>query len=361
MGYKIGLREKRKDGTRSWRVFYIDNTSQRAVKNSEYSSIGLNSTLTYDQAKAVIRRLNGDGKARRIEAARQGSQKKLDATNKAVVLYLPQAFVTEFETDVLKKDRNKTAKRYWSAAKLCISDIKKGVDKLWKDPSAVYDYCSGKKFSLSYTKKIIYVINLYGSWWGRKTDSAYYPIPTPRGNERERINDAYFDSGKQQKESEPLTPELLLSAKDKLSAEQWNWLFVSVWFGLRPGEIDNITKSGSWKIETHGSVKCLAIYQSKLTSIEKSKRWKYIPILFPEQEQALVFIKTEGLLDRPLVKTVRRHVDVAVTCYGGRKGFVELMIGKGRSFTEVQSWLGHQNIDQTWKNYKNKRKVFIEK
>ncbi len=360
MGYKIGLTAKRKNGLRSWRVFHVDKTKQRTVKTSEYSQLGLSTNLNYEQAKAVLRSLNKDSHHKRIERAKNVAQVRVQETENAVLLYLPKAFTTEFEQESFGDGENSTAARYWEASKRCIADLKMGIEVICKNPKLVYRYCQKKQYSLSYTKKIIFTLNLYGKWWSAKVDKAYLAIPSPRGVEQERISDTYLDSGKQTKESAPLTPENLTSKKNVLSAEHYNWLFISVWLGLRPHEIDELKKKQTWAMEETDGMKVLLVYQSKLSGIPRDKRWKYIPLFFKEQLKALEIINS-GEFKRPLVKTVRLHLGQGVTCYGGRKGFVDLMLKKGRKFTEVSVWLGHQTLDQTFKAYKDKKKVFIEK
>lgn len=50
------------------------------------------------------------------------------------------------------------------------------------------------------------------------------------------IADAYFESGKKSKASEPLRPQDLESTREFLKFEQYRWLYASDWLGLRIDE-----------------------------------------------------------------------------------------------------------------------------
>jgi integrase len=139
----------------------------------------------------------------------------------------------------------------------------------------------------------------------------------------------------------------------------YNWLLISIWFGLRPTEIDSLRKIASWRIEKDKDlgIDVLWIYQSKLTSIEREKRWKPLPIIFPEQKLAVEIIKS-GSFKRPLAKTLKKiFLNKRITCYAGRKGFIDLMLARNQRLEDISSWLGHQDIAITWRKYRNKKRV----
>ncbi|MBI3295429.1 MAG: site-specific integrase [Deltaproteobacteria bacterium] len=175
-----------------------------------------------------------------------------------------------------------------------------------------------------------------------------------------KIEDAFFEANAKGLASEPLTVELLQGAKDELRKDHYNWLFISVWFGLRPLEIDELQDKDTWTIRKEGNIQVFTVYQSKLTSISRDKRWKLIPILFPEEEEAMRIIKS-GEFSRPLVKTLETKVGEGITCYGGRKNFTDLMLDKGYSLESISAWMGHSSIETTWQKYKNRLAVSIKK
>jgi hypothetical protein len=63
---------------------------------------------------------------------------------------------------------------------------------------------------------------------------------------------------------------------------------LTVWFGLRPKEVDSVKNHEYWKIEILPTGrKILWIYQTKVVALPPEDRWKPIPILFDEQHFAL--------------------------------------------------------------------------
>lgn len=97
----------------------------------------------------------------------------------------------------------------------------------------------------------------------------------------------------------------------------------------------------------------LWVYQTKLVSVPPRYRWKLIPVIFKEQEEAMKIVQ-EGKFERPLVKTVRRYFGAYTTLYGGRKGFTDLMLAQQQEFVHISQWMGHSSIERTWRNYKSR-------
>ncbi len=169
----------------------------------------------------------------------------------------------------------------------------------------------------------------------------------PRGYERQRLLDAHYKKNKNsRKASDPLSPEVLNQAAGKMHQANFNWLFISMWLGLRPQEIDNIHDQQLWKIETPiVGRKIFCIHQSKIIALPPEDRWKPIPILYEEQEFALRIIHS-GNFKRPLVKTMRQYFSKDIDLYGGRKGFTDLMLLKGNTIENISIWMGH-SLDRT--------------
>lgn len=363
MPYEVRRYPPRKDGSQSWHIEHVQFTqgkrTRRHVRKSEYSSVGFRDTMSYEEARSWAKSLNETSISKRREDQRQRINKRLDDETRAAVRYLPGAFWEKFERDLKSKYPTSLAP-HLPAVKRMIASIEMPAKDWCRNPKLLYNYFAEQQTSLSYAEKLLRVANMWGEFLFLETGSSYIPVKFPKGRDRERIADAYLDSGKRSKESAPITPDELRGAKGNLKPEQYKWLFVSLWFGLRPNEVDKLKNPASWRVERHGEYDVLAVYQSKLVTIAREKRWKFIPILFPEQREALAFIR-EGELQRPLVKTLRRYVNGGATTYGGRKAFQDLMMGLGRTFVECQAWLGHTSIERTWKDYRNKSKVFVEK
>jgi hypothetical protein len=224
--------------------------------------------------------------------------------------------------------------------------------------------------SLSYCRKVLAVLNKWGAFFCLKEEESGPPfqqVPFPNAYEAGILQAAFSSNGSKRKESEPLDPRRLEAVASRFAPEQYRWLHVSVWFGLRPGEVDNLGTRDSggspkfWRIETHASGReVLCVYQPKLVALEKSKRWKKIPVLYREQEVALEVIRSGQALKRPLAKTVEKHVGPGTRLYGGRKAFTDLMLDRGQHLENIFAWLGHQSIDTLWKHYRNRSWVHFD-
>src|SRR5262249_21227731 len=153
----------------------------------------------------------------------------------------------------------------------------------------------------------------------RKLGKPFMAVPKPRGLEKQRLLDAYFSKrGMVTNQSDPLRPKQLARAKSKLTKEQYNWFYLSVWLGLRPMEIDQIKDSRNVRVQQGlDGTPVVWIYQTKLTAVPPRYRWKLIPLFLKEQRAALSIIAS-GKFKRPLVKTAKRYFGPHVTLYGGR-------------------------------------------
>ena len=358
-----------------WKVQFVsykksDTTGSRAEKpkkswdipKERWRSLGFHGRLTAADARARAKQLNN----LRLLQNQEKRLRKLRLEEKAMRIryrgFLPPEFTDEFEKRFLRKrDRQTTDGRrrltrahvLWRAVQKLIVQIQIEPSEWYGEQLRIYDYLYENQLSPSYGSKIISMLNLWGAFICRKLDQPFTPICKPRGFEKQRIVDQYYGT-KETCGSRPLRPETLEAARGMISAMQFNWLFVSVWLGLRPREIDNTKQADLWRVDDHSSgQKVLWLYQTKLTTLPYVDRWKPIPIVCKEQESALDIIKSQSL-ERPILKTVRRHLGSDVSLYGGRKGFTDLMLEKGHSLESVSMWLGHSTIARTWRTYKNR-------
>lgn len=53
------------------------------------------------------------------------------------------------------------------------------------------------------------------------------------------------------------------------------------------------------------------------------------------------------------------HFCKGIDLYGGRKGFVDLMLSKGHALENISVWMRHSTLDRTWRSYKQRRKYHI--
>ena len=228
--------------------------------------------------------------------------------------FLPEIYRQQFEERYFSGTRLKRVLKnkdlsHWRAAQKIILEIQLEPSEWYDESHRFYDWFHKRKYSYSYTTKIIGILNLWGFFLSRKQGHPFFSIPKPRGVEKHRLLDAYFSKkGVPCNQSAPITPAQLESAMPLLPAEQFNWLFLSVWFGLRPAEIDRIKNPENVRImRSLGSAPVLWIYQEKLISVPPRYRWKLLPAFLPEQHQALELIES-AQFKRPLVKTIKRHL-----------------------------------------------------
>jgi hypothetical protein len=354
-GWRV-LQETWKDGKRT----------QSTVPDLVYSELGFNKSWTVDQAKNHCKELN---KRKAYERKKQYSvtaiAKRVSDIKDVESAYLPDilqdGFIEKIKDSSFGSETHvKRLLSHWKTACVLIRDLKIDVSQFRKHQDRVYKYIADKQYSPDYCGKLIRMLNMWGTFVSEHRSTGYSPIERPTGIKKSSIADAYIDSDDYVGESDPLTPELLRGV-ELPSPEQKNWLSITVWFGLRPLETDNLVKPGTWRIETLKDVQILWVYQSKLRNLSRDKRWKGIPCIFKEQIQLLEVIKS-GAIKRPILKTLTKSLGTdKITLYGGRKGFIDLMLDRGQKLEDISMWLGHQSIEITWKKYRNKKRVSYTK
>jgi hypothetical protein len=381
MGYYVRALPWKKSDPR-WKLQFVSYKSQdtkdsNAIKAKKewdvdpdrWRSLGFHKLMTLDEAKVRARQLNAqdfvkrqEERIQRIAIEENNNKKKYDSV-------LPIEFVEEFESRYLRsrdsetrKGRRKTshARSKWNAAKKMIVALKIDPSEWYYYNKEVYDYFHDQQLSISYSISILSLVNAWGYFICRKLAKPFLPVTRPRGYERQRLLDAHYQRNKNsRKASDPLPPEVLHDASGKMNQANFNWLFISVWLGLRPQEIDNLHESDLWRVETPiVGRKVFWIFQTKIIALPPEDRWKPIPILYEEQEFALRIIQS-GQFKRPLIKTMRNYFSKDIDLYGGRKGFTDLMLSKGNTIENISIWMGHSSLDRTWRSYKQKQKFHL--
>lgn len=381
MGYYVRSLPWKKSDPR-WKLQFVSYKSQdtkdsNAIKAKKewdvdpdrWRSLGFHKMMTLDEAKIRARQLNAQDFVKRQEERIQRISIEENNNKKRYDSVLPIEFVEEFEKRLLRtrdaetrKGRRKTshARSKWKAAQKMIVALKIDPSEWYYYNKEVYDYFHEQQLSISYTISILSLVNAWGYFICRKLAKPFLPVTRPRGYERQRLLDAHYQRNKNsRKASDPLPPEVLNDASGKMNQANFNWLFISVWLGLRPQEIDNLHEQQLWRIETPiVGRKIFWIYQTKIIALPPDDRWKPIPILYEEQEFALRIIQS-GNFKRPLVKTMRQYFSKDIDLYGGRKGFTDLMLSKGNTIENISIWMGHSTLDRTWRSYKQKMKFHL--
>lgn len=381
MGYSIKSLPKKKS-TPKWKVQFISFKKEDApdskakmprrawdIPKNRWQTLGFNSFMTIEEAKARSKQLNAqllikrqEERLKKIEEEQSANQLKYDSV-------LPSEFVAEFEQRFIRKRdsqvekglrKNTRAYTTWRAAQRLIVAIGSDPSDWFYETFKFYDYFYHQKMSVRYLQSVLKMANLWGFFFCKKLARPFLPVPLPRGYERMRLIEANCEKQKGvSRASHPLLPEDLLRAMSEINQRNFNWLYLSVWFGLRPQEIDNLHSEDMWRVETLPTGrKVFWVYQTKIIALPPEDRCKPIPIVFEEQELALAIVKSDKF-KRPLLKTIKKYFGKKVTLYGGRKGFVDLMFSKGQLFENISIWMGHSTLNRTWRNYKQRRRFHL--
>ncbi len=190
-------------------------------------------------------------------------------------------------------------------------------------------------------------MNLWGKFYAKNFRQYFEPIPKPSGESSVKIHEAFFTKRPQGLTSAPITWKELKRAKPHMKPMEWNWLFLTLWFGFRPTELQRL----KFKVEVFQGVEVLAVYQNKLSRLPPDQRWKFIPILFKEQKRGVKYLE-RGLFTQPSIPTIKKYVNPLATRRAGRKGFVAHMWAVGRHPKSLTyRWLGHKSVRTTDNHY----------
>jgi hypothetical protein len=354
--FKLYLRTKRltQDGTYK--------RDDKYVPPGEYKLHGFSTELSFEEAQKRASDLNAQAEVKRYAAKKADAAERVREEAKAF-----EAFVTDEEEFLKYAEANlrfasiKSNKfqSHWHRTKAMIAELKLTPPEFEDNARKIYRYFADRAHAIGYCQKLLRCLNLYGKFYAKRYKVYVAEVPYPSGYDKSDIEDAYFEANPDGGESKPLSPALLAKLKD-LPEEQYNWMHLSMWLGLRPNEVDLLKKSGQIKWETVEGVTVLWVMQDKLKKLPRPKRWKLIPFVEPEQADLKALIES-GKFERPLVKNIAARIGDGYTLYAGRKGFEDLMMTRGHAFDHVSQWLGHQSLNRTWNNYVDRTKVRFKK
>lgn len=340
------------------------------VEKTKWKNLGFHSLMNLEEARVRAKQLNAQAflkeQERRVQLRRIEDEQNIKRYDSV----LPIEFVNEFEARFVqardsetKRGIRKKSRAYslWKAAQKVIIELQIDPSDWFYSIHEIYDHFHRRRLSLRYTNAILKFVNLWGFFISKKLARPFHPIPVPRGYERQRILEAFYEKDRTSVAvpSKEISPECLDEVRGLLNQLNFNWIYLSVWFGLRPQEVDNLKDKNLWRVETLATGrKILWVFQTKIIALPPEDRWKPIPIIFEQQEFALRIIES-GNFRRPLTKTIRKYFGKGTTLYGGRKGFSDLMLSKGQAFENISIWMGHSTLDRTWKSYKRRRKFHL--
>jgi len=335
---------------------------QKAVDREAYSALGFPPGTTIITAKAqckILNRQNSIEKEKiRLTAKRYAEIRSLDTD------LFPQKYLEDFK-DLLDEENfgseahlTKLISHFSFIQKMC-TDLKISPNDYKAASKKIYKYFISKQISLSYSVRLINLLNRWGAFFNRQIDRYYEPVKQPQGQQVSKIVDEQVLATGRRRASNRLTVELLKARRSTFTPEQFNWLLISIWFGLRPSEINNLLDPDKTKIvtATKNQPAVLEIYQPKLTRLPDEQRWKYIPCFLTNQIELLDAI-ANGDLKQPTYKQMRQAFKKEkISLYGGRKGFTDLMLDLDQKPEEISAWMGHRSIETTWQHYKDRTKV----
>ncbi|CAK9252014.1 unnamed protein product [Sphagnum jensenii] len=374
-GAKLYARKQKgldKQGRQKWALLWCwyetgnHVQQQKRVPITQYDTVGVPRSLTLEEARERTESINAQVELTSRERKRLGVIARLEGETLVQSAYLSPGDVHEFEQRILlermsaEEAKGKKLLSHWRACKRVMTIVQLDISEWHEKPFKFYDHWKREKVSLSYIKKLIPLLNRWGFYQAKKYKKAFMSLPFPAGLESEKISDSYYTEYERGNESDPMTPAQLEANRNNLKPAQWNWLYLAIWFGLRPKELDSLKRQPSkttWSIgKNKHDVSLLYVYQSKLVRIPREKRTKHIPCLCPEQLECLKIIES-GNFSRPLVKTLKKFFTEYTNCYAGRKGFTNLMLSKGHQFNEVSKWLGHRSLDRSYNVYLDHQNV----
>jgi len=369
MGYQVKQRYRKKNGTIIWRILYETfpkgKKQQRHIPKQEWPAHGFQEGITFEDAKDVAKQINAHKWLKYQDERNNKIRARLRKEDKERCALLPVKYDQAFEHEVLLKrmsggrqnDRFRQELSYWRAGKRLIRSTKLHPSEWSDQPEILWHYFIKKGSSPSHVQKILRRLNLWGQFFCKRTNKPFLEVKYPRGTWGGRIWNSFYKKRPGGLKSKPLEPQHLEHAKSDLMPEHYNWLYIALWFGLRPSEVDGLKNGLKWTVTKQGGIQVLSVDQPKLIAVDPEERFKLIPLIVPQQTKALEIIQSQNF-KRPGRKVILKHLGERVTTYCGRKGFTDYMIDNAKKdVTAVASWLGHSDIKTTLKHYKNRRKV----
>lgn len=352
-----------KKNRKSWTLYeetYVMNVrSQEPVPKESYPTLGFRLDMSTDEAVARSKELNKTHTIERKSAAKAARRAKWKQVIEST--FLPEKLAIEFgeklRTDSFGSEmHNQRIQSHWVTIQELIKELELDASQLGDNSNKIFHYFVDQGWSYDYCNKLLRVMGQWGSFVCRKRGQHYEPIRKIPRNVRQKINEANRIRREDKdytgnKQSDPLTLDLLQTARQNLSVEDGNWLTISFAFGLRPLEVD--LRNFKTEVDDKGTT-IVWVYQTKLINLPEKDRWKPIPVLQPIQSEALE-LWSEGAVERPSASELQDVLGVGFTLYAGRKGFEKWLGGLGENLINISLMLGHQSVDRTLKNYADKK------
>lgn len=347
-----------------WRLIVEDYTQGKRrdiyPRREDYPHYGLDPDEPFDRAIEKLKVIRARDNKQRLLKKRARIEDRLKADDLKESAYLPYRLYQRYlewlqERRVWDAIPSKT-ESHLRAMRRLILDIDLDPSE-WPDrPEKIYRWFMTEKLSLSYIDKVLPLLNAYGYFYCRELKKPFAPVPAARGDIARRIDDANLEERDgDQAESLPMRPEDIQKL-ECLGDARHRWCRISLYFGLRPIEVDRLTQVNRGRIweakKDQNGTWVLWFYQAKLTRVARERRWKLIPCILKEQADLLQEIIHGMTMARPYAYNIEDKLGPGHFLYAGRKGFEPLMRSKGQDERNISRWLGHLDQKTTNKHYR---------
>lgn len=322
--------------------------TDRFIPSEELGQYGFSPTMSTEEALRALQLLRRDEKVKKSAEHQSTILGKLHKSE-----WLPPDWLREFEATILP-ELNVRPDR-WNKAKDVIEKLPIAPEDWHWRPSAIYAVLVSMGAGLSYTRKLLALINKWGAFYCRKRRTAFLPIERPRQETKSRLLAASYRLHGD-RSTRPLLPEHLMELRLHLPEAQWRGLYIMFWAALRPEEAR--TPKFKLQLDDPRGFPVLHALQPKLErrGIHPRLCWKAVPFVEPEQLEMLSWLK-ENAFAFPSVKRLRV---LGITARSARLGFVAVMQARGYSERCYQRWLGHIGRSTVQQYYESKAIAYYE-
>ncbi|MBL7543867.1 MAG: hypothetical protein JNL11_08620 [Bdellovibrionaceae bacterium] len=231
VGYQI---RPGKFGFRIIHETWVPARKQIVVPKEAYPALGFRYDMALSDAKLRAKQINKQAliESRKITAIAV----RVKTDNELMSSYLPIELANGFY-DELKENyadsphRLVTVAKHWQVAQKVISKL--GIDSkdFFTERTRIYNYYRDKKWSPDYIKRINRMLNLWGSFVGRRRGSFYQPIPKLSNLQSQRIVEGRESVKGVRQPALPLSWQSLKSKQASFVhrglESQYNWLLPS--------------------------------------------------------------------------------------------------------------------------------------
>ncbi len=317
-------------------------------KSEEAQMMGFRPELTYEQAKTRAKQLQAEEWVKEEAKKRARSKEITEKYRQLRSAFLTNEDAEEFEQKYLLEHKIQTS--HWNTMQKIIIGVEIHPSEWFDQKNKLYAEFRKLNCSANYAKKLLRYLNIWGYFLCKKQNRAWMKVPGLDGAWRNKLEDKRRPGGP----SKPLSPAQLEDKKKEMKEEHYKWLYLSVWFGLRPEEVDSLkaARGEFWDLQKNSELGwVLHVFQTKLfkRGVPKDDCWKFIPAVFPEQNRAIEYI-LEGRFARPTGeggKFMRKLFGEGYTHYAGRNNFSGMLRDCGYDPETRRHWMGHLSVTTT--------------